>query len=313
MEHRSIGPLSVSVVGLGCNNFGMRMDSQADVDAVVGAALDAGINYFDTAEMYGGGGVSETMLGKALAGRRHEALIATKWGHSRGRAEGTPGADRATIRSSAEASLSRLGVDVIDHYQLHTPDPLTPVAETLGALQELIDEGKIRAIGCSNFSADQIDEMVAVAAADGVTAFQSVQNRYSVLTRTPETDGVLEACARHGIGFVPYFPLESGLLTGKIRKGQDAPEGTRLASAMGKGFLADAMVDGAEKLIAYAAERGHSVLELAFSWLIARPEVASVIAGATKLAQVEGNAGAVGWKMSPEELAAIDALVPAQA
>lgn len=311
MEHRSLGPLSVSVVGLGCNNFGMRMESQADVDAVVGAALDAGINYFDTAEMYGGGGVSETMLGAALAGRHDQALIATKWGHKAGRPEGTPGADRATIRASVEASLERIGVEVIDHYQLHSPDPLTPIAETLGTLQELIDEGKVRAIGCSNFSAEQLDEMVVAAEADGTTPFQSVQNRYSVLTRTPETDGVLEACARHGVGFVPYFPLESGLLTGKIRKGRDAPEGTRLAGAMGKGFLKDDMVDGAEKLIAFAESAGHTVLELAFSWLLARAEVSSVIAGATKVAQINGNASAVNWHLSQQDLSAIDELVPA--
>jgi aryl-alcohol dehydrogenase-like predicted oxidoreductase len=311
MEHRAIGPLSASVVGLGCNNFGMRMDSQADVDAVVGAALDAGINYFDTAEMYGGGGTSEKMLGKALEGRRDEALVATKWGHARGRDEGTPGADRATIRACCEASLERLGVDVIDHYQLHTPDPMTPIAETLGALQELIDEGKIKAIGCSNFSADQLDEMAAAAKADGVTPFQTVQNRYSVLTRSPETDGVLEACTRNNVGFVPYFPLESGLLTGKVRKGQDAPEGTRLASDMGRMFLAGDMLDRAESLISYAEGHNQTILELAFSWLLAQANVVSVIAGATKPEQIAGNAGAAGWAMTSADLAAIDELVPA--
>jgi aryl-alcohol dehydrogenase-like predicted oxidoreductase len=287
------------------------MESQDDVDAVVGAALDSGVNYFDTAEMYGGGGTSEVMLGKALASRRDEALVATKWGHVRGRDEGEPGADRQTIRTSVEASLERLGVDVIDHYQLHSPDPVTPVAETLGALQELIDEGKIRAIGCSNFSAAQLDEMAAAAAADGTTPFHTVQNRYSVLTRSPETDGVLEACTRHRVGFVPYFPLESGLLTGKVRKGQAAPEGTRLASGMGKMFLADEMVDRAEALIGYAESKRHTVLELAFSWLLARAEVVTVIAGATRPDQIVANAGAASWSMTDDELAEIDALVPA--
>jgi len=296
---------------LGCNNFGMRMDSQADVDAVVGAALDAGINYFDTAEMYGGGGASEKMLGKALEGRRDEALVATKWGHARGRDEGTPGADRATIRACCEASLGRLGVEVIDHYQLHTPDPMTPIAETLGALQELIDEGKIKAIGCSNFSADQLDEMAAVAKADGVTPFQTVQNRYSILTRSPETDGVLEACTRNNVGFVPYFPLESGLLTGKVRKGQDAPEGTRLASDIGRMFLAGDMLDRAESLISYAEGQNQTILKLAFSWLLAQANVVSVIAGATKPEQIAGNAGAAGWAMASADLAVIDELVPA--
>ena len=310
MEHRSIGPLSVSVVGLGCNNFGGRMTDQGDVDAVVGAALDARVNYFDTAELYGGKGVSEQMLGAALASRRDEAIIATKWGHQVNHPDGGPRADRATIRAKLEASLDRLGVDVIDHYQLHQPDPATPVVETLGVLQELIDEGKVRAIGCSNFSAEQLDEMVAVAAENGVTPFHSVQNRYSVLTRTPETDGVLDACGRHGVAFVPFFPLESGLLTGKVRRGQDIPEGTRLANpGAAERFLDDDKIDRAEKLIEYAGDEGHSVLELAFSWLVAQPNVVSVIAGATRPEQIRSNAGAVGWQLSPDQLAAIGAVV----
>ena len=188
---------------------------------------------------------------------------------------------------------------------------MTPIAETLGALQELIDEGKIRAIGCSNFSADQLDEMAAAAKADGVTPFQTVQNRYSVLTRSPETDGVLEACTRNNVGFVPYFPLESGLLTGKIRKGQDAPEGTRLASDMGRMFLAGDMLDRAESVISYAEGQNQTILELAFSWLLAQANVVSVIAGATKPEQIAGNAAAAGWAMTSADLAAIDELVPA--
>jgi aryl-alcohol dehydrogenase-like predicted oxidoreductase len=310
VETRSIGPLSATVVGLGCNNFGMRMERQADVDAVVGAALDAGINYFDTAESYGGDGTSERMLGAAVASRRDEALIATKWGHDRGVDEGTLRGDRATIRASIDASLGRLGVDVIDHYQLHVPDPLTPIAETLGALQELIDDGKVRAIGCSNFTADQLDEMVSVAAENGLTAFHTVQNRYGVLTRTPETDGVLEACGRHGIGFVPFFPLESGVLTGKVRSGQEIPEGTRLAGPMGERFLGGGIVDRAEQLIDYAESQGHSVLELAFSWLAAQPGVVSVIAGATRPEQIVANASAVDWMLTPDQLATIDSLAP---
>ena len=310
MEHRSIGPLSVSVVGMGCNNFGMRMSEQADVDAVVNAALDAGVNYFDTAELYGGGGVSEQMLGAALATRRGEALIATKWGHEMNHPDGGPTADAATIRTKVEASLERLGVDVIDHYQLHQPDPETPVVETRGVLQELIYEGKVRAIGCSNFSADQIDEMASVAAENGLTPFHSVQNRYSLLTRTPETDGVLEACARHDVAFVPFFPLESGLLTGKVRKGKEIPEGTRLATpGAAERFQVDERIDDAEKLIGFAEGEGHTVLELAFSWLLAQPQVVSVIAGATRPEQIQGNAAAAGWDLSADQLVAIESLL----
>ena len=182
--------------------------------------------------------------------------------------------------------------------------------ETLGVLQELIDEGKVRAIGCSNFSADQLDAMASVAAENGLTPFHSVQNRYSLLTRTPETDGVLEACARHDVAFVPFFPLESGLLTGKVRKGQEIPEGTRLATpGAAERFQVDERIDDAEKLIGFAEGEGHTVLELAFSWLLAQPQVVSVIAGATRPEQIQGNAAAAGWDLSADQLVAIESLL----
>ena len=228
MEYRRIGELEASVVGLGCNNFGMRIDSAATA-AVVDAAIDAGINYFDTAEGYGNG-LSEEYLGAALKGRRDRVLIATKWGMLPTPDDDPPTGSAEAVRAAVEASLTRLGTDHIDHYQYHRPDGRTPVAETLGALAELVAEGKVREIGCSNFSEAQLDEAEQVAAEGGIPRFVTVQNHYSLLTRDPETDGVLEACGRHGIGFVPFFPLESGVLTGKYTFGEAAPEGTRLAS-----------------------------------------------------------------------------------
>lgn len=314
MKTRSLGQYSVSMVGLGCNNFGMRLDDQASADAVVHAALDAGVNYLDTADVYGDG-VSETMLGAALGDRRDEVVVATKFGHRSARGDNGVGASRAFIRTSVEASRQRLGIDVIDHFQLHQPDDATPIAETLVALQELRDEGVIGATGCSNFSAQQLDDMAAAAEAEGVAPFTTVQNRYSVLTRTPEDDGVLDACARHGVGFVPYFPLESGLLTGKIRHGEPLPSGSRLEAwsegDLGKMFLGDQMMTAAGRLTAYAEARGHTVLELAFSWLAAQPAVVSVIAGATRPEQVAANAAAADWVLTAEELAEIDAIVSA--
>jgi aryl-alcohol dehydrogenase-like predicted oxidoreductase len=312
METRPIGTLAASVLGLGCNNFGMRITDPDDAAAVVHAALDAGITYFDTADMYGDG-ASERMLGAAVAERRHEAVIGTKFGHRSTRGDDGVGASAAFIRRALEGSLERLGVDFVDHYQLHQPDAVTPIAETLTALQELIDEGLVRATGCSNMSAAQIDEMASVAAGEGVTPFATVQNRYSILTRTPENDGVLAACARHGVGFVPYFPLESGLLTGKIRRGSAPPEGTRLdewsKGDLGSLFLGDDMIDRAEDLIAWAGDHGRTVLEVALAWLAARPTVVTIIAGATSPSQVRTNAAAFARPLTDAELDELDALV----
>jgi aryl-alcohol dehydrogenase-like predicted oxidoreductase len=310
MDTRQIGNLNVSVLGLGCNNFGARLDQTATT-AVVNSALDVGVNYFDTADVYGD---SETLLGRALGDRRDEAVIATKFGHPGAVPEGKVAGSASWVAKAAERSLSDLGVDVIDHYQMHKPDPTTPIEETLGALQELIDAGKVREIGCSNFSAGQLDDMVAAADANNLTPFASVQNRYSVLTRGPETDGVLDACDRHGISLVPYFPLESGLLTGKYRKGADLPAGSRLEAwadlPHGSMFLTDPLFDSMEALITYAESRDHTILELGLSWLAGYSGIPTVIAGATSPDQVAANAAACSWTLDPDERSAIEALRP---
>jgi aryl-alcohol dehydrogenase-like predicted oxidoreductase len=300
MEHRRIGSLEVSVIGLGCNNFGWRLDAESTA-GVVHAALDAGIDFFDTAELYGEGR-SEEYLGRALQGRRQSVVIATKFGyktapsHRRGHPD--------NVRRAADASLKRLGTDYIDLFQLHSPDPTIPVADTLGALDELVQQGKVREIGCSNFSAAQLDE-AEHAVKPGAARFVSVQNEYSLMHREPEAE-VLPECARLGIAFIPYYPLASGLLTGKYRRGQPLPKGTRLAE--GSNMLTDENLAVVEELIQFAESKGHTVLELAIGWLLAHPAVASVIAGATKPEQARGNASAARWRLSEEERAAVDAL-----
>lgn len=305
MQKRKIGSLEVSVVGLGCNNFGTRIDEAATVE-VVGAALDAGIDFFDTADVYGRG-KSEEYLGRALGGRRGAVVIATKFGSTMD--EQRRGARPEYVRRAAEDSLRRLGTDYIDLYQIHRPDPEVPIADTLGALDELVRAGEVREIGCSNFSADQLRE--AEAAARGGARFASVQNEYSLLHRHPEPE-TLPECERQGLAFLPYFPLASGLLTGKYRRGREAPQGTRITEGGWRSdVLTDENLERVEGLVAFAEGRGHTLLELAFSWLLARPSVASVIAGATSPAQVRGNAAAVGWRLTGAELAEVDATVPA--
>jgi aryl-alcohol dehydrogenase-like predicted oxidoreductase len=305
MNTRTIGSLTVSEVGLGCNNFGGRIDAERTT-AVVEAALEAGITLFDTADVYGGT-KSEEFLGRALGARRREVIIATKFGKSvQGQGEG---ARPEYIRRAVEASLRRLGTDYIDLYQLHSPDPQTPIAETLGALDDLVRAGKLREIGCSNFSVEQLREADA-ARKTGATRFVSIQNEYSLLHREPEA-GVLAECARLGIGFLPYFPLARGLLTGKYRRGQPAPEGSRLANSASASHLNDRDLAIVEKLIAFAAARGRTILDLAVSWLLTRPEVASVIAGATKPEQVRANVAAAGWRLTEGELAEVDGLLGA--
>ena len=299
MQRRRIGSLEVSAVGRGCNNFGWRIGAD-ETAAVVDAALDAGIDFFDTADVYGAG-TSEELLGRALGPRRAQVVIATKFGH--------PGNDRLrgghprVVRQAAEDSLRRLGTDYIDLYQLHRPDADVPVADTLGALDELVRAGKVREIGCSNVSAAQLRE--AHAAAPGAR-FASVQNDYSLLQREPEAE-VLPECERLGLAFLPFFPLASGLLTGKYRQGQPIPHGTRLSDPTWEERMqADERLGTVEALIAFAEGRGHTVLELAFAWLLARPAVASVIAGATRPAQVHANAAAVSWTLTDADLAEID-------
>ena len=297
------------MVGLGCNNFGRRLDAQRTA-AVVGAALEAGIDLFDTAEAYGDGD-SERFLGAALGDRRDAVVIATKFGLSDG--EHSPGhPDR--VRQACDGSLERLGTDRIDLYQMHTPDDEVPIADTLGALGDLVRAGKVLEVGCSNFSAAQIDEALAVADAEGLPRFVSVQNRYSALHREPERD-VLPACVRHGLGFLPYFPLESGLLTGKYTRAEGPPEGARLSDVppdRARRFLSDEKLAATRELEAFASARERTLLELAFSWLLAQPAVTSVIAGATSPEQVRGNAAAAGWSLSAEDLDRVDAIVTAQ-
>ncbi|MBC7812794.1 MAG: aldo/keto reductase [Burkholderiales bacterium] len=301
METRTIGTLNVSVVGLGCNNFGRRID-EAQTAAVVKAALDAGINFFDTADVYGDG-QSESFMAGPLAGHRREVIIATKFGNDMPGAGG--GAHPDYIRRAAEASLRRLNTDYIDLYQLHKPDPNVPIADTLGAMNELVQAGKALEIGCSNFSAEQIREAEA-AVKPGAARFLSVQNHYSLFHRDDEAE-VLPECERLGLGYLPYFPLAKGLLTGKFRQGQPIPEGTRLTG--NTDIVSEKNLALVERLIQFAESRGHSILELAFAWLLARPVIASVIAGATKPEQIDANVAAAGWTLSAADLAAIDTIV----
>lgn len=310
METRRIGILEVSAVGLGCNNFGMTIDADA-TRAVVDAAIDAGITYFDTAESYGNG-ESEQFLGRALAGRRDQVLVATKWGFTARPDEGKRCGRPEHVRASLDASLQRLGMEHVDHYQLHRPDPDTPIAETLGALDELRQAGKIREIGCTGFSAAQLAEAAEAGAEAGIAAFPSVQNHYSLLTRTPEIDGVLALCAEAGIAFVPYFPLESGLLTGKYKAGAAIPENSRFGrwgEKRSKAFIDDEKLALVARLELWATQRGHSILELAMSYLASNPTVSTVIAGCTTPEQVRTNVAAARWAMTEEERAEVRALL----
>jgi len=310
MEYRQLGDsgLTVSVVGLGCNNFGGRIDADR-AQAVVDAAVDAGITLFDTADVYRGEhGSSEELLGKALGSRRDEVVVATKFGADM---KGDNGPDwgvrgsRRYIRKAVEASLRRLGTDWIDLYQLHTPDPVTPIEETLAALSELVAEGKVRYLGHSNLAGWQVVDADWVAQTSGTERFISAQNRYSLIDRSAE-DELIPACEHLGIGVLPYFPLESGLLTGKYRRGEAAPDGTRLAKLPER--LAAADFDLIEALETFAAERDLTMLEVAIGGLAAQPAVASVIAGATRPEQVAENVAAGAWQPAPEDLAALDEL-----
>ncbi len=294
MERRRIGSLDVSLVGLGCNNFGWRIDAEA-TKKVVDAALAAGVNFFDTADMYGTG-QSEEYLGRALGPRRSEVVVATKFGMKMG--DGLEGGRPEYVHQAAEASLRRLGTDRIDLYQYHRPDPKVPLADTLGAMQQLVRAGKVREIGCSNFTAQQLRD---------TPGFASVQNEYSLFHRSPEAD-VLPECERMGMAFLPYFPLANGLLTGKYRKGQPVPAGSRGEAGFGPKVFTPENLEKVEKLIGFAERHGRTLLELAFSWLAAQKAVASVIAGATSAAQVEANARAAEWNLSAEELAEIDSV-----
>jgi aryl-alcohol dehydrogenase-like predicted oxidoreductase len=303
MELRGIGSLEVSAVGLGCNNFGWRVGPEESA-ATVDGAIETGINFFDTADIYGEGR-SEEFLGRALGARRRKVIVATKFGIKMG--EGKEGAKPAYVKRAVEDSLRRLGTDYIDLYQIHRPDPETPIADTLAALDELVRAGKVREISCSNFSAEQLRE-AAAAVRSGAARFVSVQNEYSLLKRDPEAE-VLPDCVRLGIAFIPYFPLVNGLLTGKYRVGQAAPEGSRAHVGFGPKVFTEQNLALAERLTEFAEARGHSLLELAVSWLACQPAVASVIAGAKSGAQVKANAAAASWKLDSGEMAEVDQIL----
>ncbi|HEY2604033.1 MAG TPA: aldo/keto reductase [Thermoleophilaceae bacterium] len=308
LPQRSLGGLSVSAVGLGCNNFGRRVDLEG-TGAVVDAALGAGVNFLDTADIYGGQGGSETLLGEVLKGHRDQVVLATKFGMDMG-ANGPsvrPRGSKAYIREAVDSSLRRLQTDVIDLYQYHRPDGETPIEETLGALDELVKAGKVRYIGCSNFSAGELDEAAGAARENGYASFVSLQNEYSFLKRDIEADVVPE-CEQLGVAVLPFFPLASGLLTGKYRRGEAAPDGTRLH---GRPEIADdETFDRLEAGERFARERGLELLDVAVAGLAAQPMVASVIAGATKPEQVRANAAALRWTPSADELAELDTIFP---
>lgn len=304
MRTKSLGHsgLKVSVVGLGCNNFGMRIDQEM-TDRVVGKALDEGITLFDTADAYGNKGGSETMLGKALGAKRKEIVLATKFGLPMGEGDLMKGASRRYIMNAVEASLTRLGTDYIDLYQVHFPDPETPIDETLRALDDLVTSGKVRYIGCSNFASWQLAESWYIARELGANRFVSAQNHYNLLDRKIEHE-LVPAARAYGASILPYFPLASGMLTGKYKRGADLPNDGRLTvwGERGKQILSEENFDMVEKLSAFAEARGHSLLDLAIGWLASQPHVASVIAGATKPEQVTANVAAGAWELTAEEI-----------
>jgi aryl-alcohol dehydrogenase-like predicted oxidoreductase len=309
MEFRRVGEsgLEVSVVGVGCNQFGRRVDA-AGVARVVHAALDAGVTLFDTADIYGQG-ESERLLGAALRGRRDQAIVATKVGGPMGDGPYSAGASRRHIRASVEASLRRLATDWIDLYQIHFPDADTPIEETLSTLDDLVREGKVRYIGSSNFAAWQIAEADWTAYHHRLERFISAQNHYSLLDRGAEVE-VVPACEHFGVGLIAYRPLEHGILTGKYRRGEAAPEGTRLAGSDGEGVLTDANFDIVEGLSAYARHKGTDLLGVAVGGLAALAGVASVIAGATHPDQVLANVAAVEWVPGEDDLAELNEIAP---
>jgi aryl-alcohol dehydrogenase-like predicted oxidoreductase len=312
VKQRTIGQsdLQVSVIGLGCNNFGYvaNMDVEAS-RKVIDAAIDSGINFFDTSDSYG---TSEDILGEVLGDRRKTILLATKFGSKPNASGEKSGASRSYILSEVEESLRRLRTDYIDLYQLHYPDPKTPIEETLRALDDLVKSGKVRHIGCSNFSAAQLREAESIASKSGLTMFVSSQDEYSLLVRDIESE-LLPLIEQYGVSELPYFPLASGLLTGKYKKGQAAPKGTRLGDKQGlaEKYHHEANLQIVERLGEFSEDKGHTLLELAFSWLLSHKTVASVIAGATKPEQVKSNAAAGDWNLTQADLIRIDEITGA--
>ncbi|MBF6559227.1 MAG: aldo/keto reductase [Candidatus Binataceae bacterium] len=304
MEYRNLGNsgLQVSLAGLGCNNFGMRIDA-AQTRAVVHRALDEGVNFFDTADIYGNRGQSEEMLAKALGDRRRDIVLASKFGMKMADGPYGSGASRRYIVTACEASLKRLATDYLDLYQIHTPDPATPEHETLAALDDLVRAGKVRYLGCSNYAGWQLADSHWIAQTRHLASYISAQNEYNLLDRTIERE-LIPACRHFGVGILPYFPLASGFLTGKYRRGADLPADTRFGAmkALADRVLNEANFATLERLDEFAGKRGHSLLELAVCWLAAQPMVASVICGATRPEQVSANVKAMDWKLAPEEL-----------
>ncbi|WP_262850566.1 aldo/keto reductase [Mumia quercus] len=312
MRTRALGRsgLQVSVVGIGCNAFGTRIDEDRTKE-VVHAALDAGVTFFDTADTYGRG-ASEVLLGRALGARRGDVVLATKAGMDMGGMNGPDWGARASrryLRRALEASLNRLGTDYVDLYQLHTPDRVTPIEETLSVMDDFVREGKVRYVGCSNFTAWELVDADWTARTSHLTPFVSAQNEYSLYNRSAEAE-LVPACEALGIGLLPYFPLAYGLLTGKYSRGEEAPEGTRLAESSQAARLEGADWDQIEALESYARERGRTMLDVAIGGLAAQPAVASVIAGATRAEQVHANVEAAQWEPTAEDLAALDAIRP---
>jgi aryl-alcohol dehydrogenase-like predicted oxidoreductase len=310
VEQRTLGKsgLLVSVVGLGCNNFGGRTDLETS-RKVIHKALDLGITLLDTADIYANKGGSETVLGEVLGDRRKDIVLATKFCGPMNEAGTLKGASRRYIMTAVEASLKRMKTDWIDLYQIHMPDPLTPMEETLRTLDDLVQAGKVRYVGCSNHKAWQVTEAEWISRRDGIERFISCQDEYSLIVRDAEKE-LIPAMLAYGIGLLPYFPLASGMLTGKYRRNAPMPEKARLSYVqnLADRYLTDANWQTVEKLTDFAAKRGKTILELAFSWLAGRPTVASVIAGATRPEQVEQNVTAASWKLTSEDMAEIDKL-----
>ncbi len=313
MEYRQLGNsgLQVSEIGLGTNNFGHRDQPPFHIRAegsaeIVHRALDVGINLIDTANSYGEG-LSEEFIGRALKGKREQAVIATKVSSRVAEGPNLAGNSRKHIVQEVEKSLKRLGTDYIDLYQIHWSDDFTPIEETLSALDDLVHQGKVRYIGCSNFKAWQVCEAVWTSRSRGIASFVSVQPRYNMLDRVIE-DELLPFCDHYNVGILPYYPLANGFLTGKYRRDEPPAQGTRLATG-DRGMLTEDKFDTLERLETFSAERGHSILELAFAWLLARPSVSSVIAGASRPEQVASNADAAGWRLTTDDMAEIDSLL----
>ncbi len=305
MEFRFVGNsgLQVSAIGLGANNFGGRTDEAGGI-RVVKTAIEEGITAIDTADVYGGG-LSEEIIGKAIKGERHRLVLMTKSGMRYGQGPHEGGASRLHLVQSVETSLRKLGADHIDLYQLHFPDPYTPIEETLRALDDMVRQGKIRYIGCSNYLAWQACEAAWTSRSLGLNSYISVQPHYSLYHRAPER-GLMSFCQAYNVGIIPYYPLAKGLLTGKYRVGEEPAPGTRLSDVRFQGILNDANYEVLGKLEKFAGDRGRSVLDLAFAWLLARPQVCTVIAGATKPEQVRANAAAAGWSLTQDEVAELD-------